>query len=306
MKRKISSDFPFESKFIKVKGSNMHYIDEGSGDPVLFIHGNPTSSYIWRNIIPYVAKDARAIAIDLIGFGQSDKPDIAYGFNDQYAYLEEFIEKLELDNITLVVQDWGSGLGLHYANQHRKKIKGIVMMEAMFKQKKWEEMSPGVQRAMKMIKSKFFSWLLLGVGNQFVKKMLPDGVLRKLAPKEIETYLAPFKTLKSRKPVYVFPRDVPVSGSPQNSASAVDDYHQWLKESDIPKLGFYVDPGMLISMEEAEWIKTNFKNIQMVYLGEGSHYVQEDYPHEIGEAIADWYKVMNQQFTKKSWNTLTS
>jgi len=293
MKNSISSGFPFESKFMEVKGSKMHYIDEGKGDPILFLHGNPASSYIWRNIIPHVTKNARAIAVDLIGFGKSDKPNIKYGFKDQYDYLEAFLNKLDLKNITIVVQDWGSGLGFHFANQHRDKIKGIVFMEAMFKEKKWEEMPGKVQKAMKLIKSKFFSWLVLGVANQFVKKMLPDGVKRKLSDEEMKYYTAPFKTLKSRRPVYVFPRDVPVSGTPEASSKAVNDYHEWLKMTDIPKLGFYVDPGMLISVEEAKWIESNFPNTEMVYLGEGSHFVQEDYPHEIGTKISDWYQTIN-------------
>jgi len=292
MKREISSDFPFESKYMEVKGSKIHYIDEGHGDPVLFIHGNPTSSYIWRNIIPYITPDARAIAVDLIGFGKSDKPDINYGFRDTYAYLEAFIEKLGLQNVTIVVQDWGSGLGFHYANLHRKNIKAIVFMEAMFKQKRWEDMPASVQKAMKLIKSKFFSWLVLGVANQFVKKMLPDGVKRSLSKAEMKAYLAPFKTLKSRKPVYVFPRDVPVSGTPQHAATAVDNYHSWLKQTDIPKLGFYVDPGMLITMEEAEWMKSNIANLDMEFLGQGSHFIQEDYPHEIGAKLSEWYKAL--------------
>lgn len=158
MKKTISSDFPFESKYLEVKGSKMHYIDEGRGDPILFLHGNPASSYIWRNIIPYTTKDARAIAVDLIGFGKSGKPNIDYGFSDQYEYLEAFIKKLDLKNITLVVQDWGSGLGFHYANKHRENIKGIVFMEAMFKQKHWSEMTSTVRKAMKLIRSRFFSW----------------------------------------------------------------------------------------------------------------------------------------------------
>lgn len=293
MTKVISTDFPFESKFIEVNGSKMHYIDEGKGDPILFLHGNPTSSYIWRNIVPYVTNQGRAIAVDLIGFGQSDKPDINYGFSDQYDYLEAFINQLGLKNVTLVVQDWGSGLGFHYANLHRENIKGIVFMEAMYNQKQWSDMPKKVQKAMKLIKSKFFSWLVLGVANQFVKKMLPDGVIRTLSKTEMNHYLAPFKTLKSRKPVYVFPRDVPVSGSPKTSATAVDNYHKWLQETDIPKLGFYVDPGMLITVDEANWIESNLPNTKMINLGKGSHFIQEDYPHEIGREISDWYKNIN-------------
>ena len=141
MNSSISEKFPYHSKFIDIKGSRIHYVDEGEGDPILFIHGNPTSSYIWRNIMPHVQDVGRVIALDLIGFGKSDKPDIDYGFADSYAYLEAFIKKLKLKNITLVVQDWGSGLGFHYANLHRDNIKGIAFMEAMYEQKDWNKLS---------------------------------------------------------------------------------------------------------------------------------------------------------------------
>lgn len=289
MDKNISAEFPFESKYIDVKGSKIHYIDEGEGDPILFIHGNPTWSYIWRNIIPYVTDNARAIAVDLIGFGKSDKPDINYGFTDTYAYLEAFIEKLNLKNITIVVQDWGSGLGFHYANRHRDNIKGIAFMEAMYEQKKWENLSFSLKMAMNIMRSKPISWLMLGVGNMFVKKMLPDWVERGLSKEEMTNYLMPFKTLKSRKPVYRFPGDVPIKNKPEYSANAVDSYNRWLQQTDIPKILFYADPGMLIPIEEVEWIKSNFPNITAVPLGKGTHFVQEDYPHTIGKELKEWY-----------------
>ena len=290
MKKEISAEFPFESKYLEVKGSKIHYIDEGAGDPILFIHGNPTSSYIWRNIMPYVKNEARIIALDLIGFGKSGKPDIDYGFTDSYAYLEAFIEKLNLKNITIVVQDWGSGLGFHYANTHRDNIKGIAFMEAMYEQMKWDNLSFSVKMGMIMMRSPFTSWLMLGVGNMFVKNMLPDWVERKLSKEEMENYLQPFKTLKSRKPVYVFPKDVPLKGSPKHSADAVDSYNKWLQETDIPKLFFYADPGVLIPIEEVDWIKSNFSNMTSIPLGKGTHFVQEDYPHIIGSELKNWFK----------------
>ena len=289
MIEEISADFPFESKYIELKGSKMHYVDEGQGDPILFIHGNPTSSYIWRNIIPYVTEDARVIAVDLIGFGKSDKPDIDYGFRDSYNYLEAFIEKLQLKNITLVVQDWGSGLGFHYANTHRENIKGIAFMEAMYEQKDWNTLTPSLKIAFRMIQSKFFSWLMLGVGNQFIKKMLPDGIVRKLTKEEMENYELLFKTLKDRKASYVFPRDVPIRNIPEHTTQVVNNYNKWLQETDIPKLMFYADPGMLIPIDEVPWIQENFPNITSVDIGKGIHFVQEDSPHEIGRALKKWY-----------------
>lgn len=285
----ISADFPFASHFVDVKSSRVHYIDEGTGNPVLFLHGNPASSYTWRNIIPYVSPHARAIAVDLIGFGKSDKPDISYGFDDSYAYLEGFIETLGLTNITLVVQDWGSGLGFHFANRHREKIKGIVFMEAMHREIDFAALSQSDKFLMKMIRAPFASWLMLGVMNSFVKQMLPDWIMRDLSQKEMAAYLAPFPTVKSRKPIYVFPRDVPVEGKPAHISRAVAAYSQWLTETPIPKLFFHADPGVLIRQKDMLWIKANFPNLTSVDLGKGLHFLQEDYPHEIGQALADWY-----------------
>lgn len=289
----ISADFPFTSRFVEVKGSKIHYIDEGTGDPVLFLHGNPASNYIWRNIIPHITPEARAIAPDLIGFGKSDKPDIAYGFDDSYAYLESFIEALDLQNITLVVQDWGSGLGFHFANTHRDRIKGIVFMEAMHREIDFDAMAKPDKFLMRLIRAPFASWLMLGVMNSFVKRMLPDWIERDLSHAEMEAYLAPFPTIKSRKPIYVFPRDVPVQGKPPHISKAVAAYSQWLRETDLPKLFFHADPGVLIRQKDVVWIKENFANLTTVDLGSGLHFLQEDYPHEIGAALAQWYRGLN-------------
>lgn len=139
----ISADFPFESKYVEVNGSRIHYVEEGSGDPILFLHGNPTSSYLWRNIIPHVTGVGRAIAMDLIGFGKSDKPDIGYRFSDHVPYVDGFIEALDLHDLTLVIHDWGSGLGLHYAARHEDNVKGLAMMEAiMMPWPSYEAMGP--------------------------------------------------------------------------------------------------------------------------------------------------------------------
>ena len=285
----ISPDFPFPSRFVEVMGSQVHYVEEGAGDPILFVHGNPASSYIWRNIIPHVTPHARAIAVDLIGFGKSGKPDISYGFDDSYAYLEGFIEALGLTNITLVVQDWGSGLGFHYANRHRDRIKGIVFMEAMHREIDFAAMARSDKMLMRLIRAPFASWLMLGVMNSFVKRMLPDWTKRDLSQQEMAAYLAPFPSVQSRKPVYVFPRGVPVEGKPEHISRAVAEYSKWLMETPIPKLFFHADPGVLIRHKDVVWIKENFPNLTSVDLGEGLHFLQEDYPHEIGWALADWY-----------------
>lgn len=294
MKPPISAEFPFESKFLDVKGSKIHYIEEGTGDPILFIHGNPTSSYLWRNIIPYLSTKGRCIAPDLIGMGKSDKPNINYGFTDSYDYLNAFIEKMGLKNVTLVLHDWGSGLGFHYANQHRDNIKGIIFMESVVGGLKWETIEPSVRASFKLMRTPGIGWLLVNVGNLFIKKMLPNLIKRKLTQQEQEAYASPYKTIGSRTPLRRWPEDVPIGDSTSKVGKAIEDYRTWLQETTIPKLYFYVTPGVANKAETVEWIKGNFKNLESIFLGEGLHFIQEDYPHEIGKASADWYDKIHQ------------
>lgn len=289
MKKEISSEFPFESKYIEVKGNKIHYVEEGDGDPILFLHGNPTSSYLWRNIIPYLSSQGRCIAVDLIGMGKSGKPDIDYGFKDSYEYLEAFIEKMELQNITLVIHDWGSGLGFNYASHHQNNIKGIAFMEAMFKTFEYSQFPNDIRMAMKMMRSPFMGWLMVKVFNIFIKKMIPDMIVRKLSKQEMAAYAEPYSTISSRTPLLAWPQDVPIAGKPKFSYNTVTEYVKWLKVTEIPKLCLHVEPGIAIKKEDAEWIKENLKNIKMVNLGEGLHYIQEDYPDEIGSEISKWY-----------------
>jgi haloalkane dehalogenase len=273
-----------------IEDSKMHYIDVGKGDPVLFLHGNPTSSYLWRNIIPYLQPNARCIAPDLIGMGKSDKPDISYTFADHYAYLEKFIEKLNLKNITLVIHDWGSGLGFNYANNHRNNIKGIAFMEAMTKPMTWKEMPKDMRLPFRMMRTPFIGWIMISVANMFIKKMIPDTIVRKLTKKEFDYYKKPFLTIKSRKPIRVWPQEVPLSGKPGGVVKIISDYNKWLEQTEIPKLCFYAHPGAIIREETVEYIKKTFKNIKMVDIGKGIHFVQEDSPHIIGKETADWYR----------------
>jgi haloalkane dehalogenase len=290
MNKEISAKFPFDSRYVEINGSNMHYIDVGEGDPVLFLHGQPTSSYLWRNIIPYLQKDARCIAPDLIGMGKSDKPDIDYTFREHYEYVEKFIEKLDLKNITLVIHDWGSGLGFHYANNHRDNIKGIAFMEAIIKPMNWEEFPANYKIAFKMIRTPFIGWLMLSVANMFLKKIVPDSMIRKLSKEEFDNYLRPYPTISSRRPVRVWPTQIPISGKPRYMYEIVSAYNKWLTESDTPKLCLYAHPGAIIMKKEVEYIKENFPNTKMVDIGDGIHYVQEDNPHLIGNEIAKWFK----------------
>jgi haloalkane dehalogenase len=288
MNTDISPKFPFESKFIEINGSNMHYIDVGTGDTILFLHGQPTSSYLWRNIIPHLQTNARCIAPDLIGMGKSDKPDIAYTYEDHYDYLVKFIETLDLKNITLVIHDWGSGLGFHYAKNHPNNIKGIAFMEAIFKPMTWEDFPAEYKIIFKMIRAPFIGWLMLSVMNMFLKKVVPDSIIRKLSKEEYDNYLKPYPTIASRKPVRAWPQQLPISGKPKRIHDIIDAYNKWLKESDVPKLCLYAHPGAIITEEGVEYIRHSFPKTKMVDIGEGKHYLQEDSPHTIGKEIAKW------------------
>lgn len=290
--KEISSAFPFESKYIDIKGSKMHYIEEGSGDPILFLHGNPTSSYLWRNIIPYLSSVGRCIAPDLIGMGKSDKPKLDYRYPIHYAYIEAFIEKMRLKNITLVIHDWGSGIGFNYAFRHSDNVKGIAFMEAMYKPMKWSEFDPDFKRGFKMLRTTGIGWFMASVMNGFVKQIMPQTIVRKLTEEEKRAYEAPFPTIGSRKPVRQWPCEIPIDGKPADVQKVVSDYHEWLKKAEIPKILFYGNPGAIIKKPDAQWIVENFPNTESVNIGKGIHYIQEDNPHMIGEELQKWYKAL--------------
>lgn len=287
----ISAEFPFESNFVEVKGSKIHYVDVGEGDPILFLHGNPTSSYLWRNIIPYMKGQGRCIAPDLIGMGKSDKPDIDYTFFDHVEYIEGFIEELGLKNITLVIHDWGSGIGFHYAMRNEDNVKAIAFMEAILLPiPSWEVMQEPMKTMFKNMRTPDLGWQLVGVNNMFVEQILPGAVARGLTEAEMEHYRAPFLEEASRKPVWVWPNQVPIAGEPADVVAAVNAYNAKLQESDLPKLLFHVTPGALITAPALAWCKENLTNLETVDLGAGIHFVQEDYPHTIGAKLAEWHK----------------
>ena len=267
----------------------MHYVDVGKGDPILFLHGNPTSSYLWRNIIPYLQTKGRCIAPDLIGMGKSGKPDIDYTFDEHYEYLLKFIEALKLKNITLVIHDWGSGLGFHYANNHRDNIKGIAFMEAMVKPMKGSDLPSDLKMMFMMMRMPILGWLMISVANMFVKQMIPKTIVRKLTSEEFQHYLDPYPSISSRKPVRVWPTQVPIDGKPKYTNDLIKDYSQWLQKSKLPKIFFYAHPGGIIKKKDVTWVKKNIPNLKSVDIGKGIHFIQEDNPHFIGAELAKWY-----------------
>ena len=286
----ISADFPYASRFLEVRGSQMHYIDEGEGDPILFLHGNPTSSYLWRNIIPYLMPYGRCLAVDLIGMGKSDKPDVDYRFATHSRYLETFIEQLNLKNVTLVLHDWGSGLGFHYARRHEDNVKGLAFMEAITRPARWKDAPLLMRLIFKRFRHPQKGWNMIAKKNFFVKRMLPMMISRKLSQTEKTAYAAPYPDEQSRKPVAVWPQEIPFDGQPADVHQIVTAYNAWLGTTDLPKLLLWVKPGALIAGEAAaRQIQREFPHTDSVFVGKGRHYIQEDHPHEIGRAIAAWY-----------------
>lgn len=285
----ISSDYPFESRYVEVAGSRLHYIDEGSGDPVLFLHGNPTWSYLWRNIVPHVSPRSRAIAVDLIGMGKSDKPEIEYRFFDHVKYIEGFIEALELRNIVFVLHDWGSALGLHYASRHENNVKGLALMESILAPvSSWSDFPQEFVEIFKAFRAPDIGWDLIVNQNKFVEQILPGAIVRQLSSEEMKRYREPFADPASRKPVWRWPNEIPIEGVPADVATAVAETNQWLQRSRLPKLLFHAKPGAIMPPELVRWCEASLEKLRTVDLGRGIHFLQEDHPQRIGQELARW------------------
>ena len=285
----ISAAFRYESKYVEVHGARMHYVEEGSGSPILFLHGNPTSSYLWRNVIPHLTGLGWCIAPDLIGMGRSDKPEIEYRFVDHARYVDGFIEALGLRDITLVVHDWGSALGFHYARRHEGNVKGIAFMEAIVRPVTWDEWPEQARQIFQGFRTPGVGEQMVLEQNMFVEGVLPGAILRKLSDEEMNRYREPFPDPQSRKPTWRWPNEIPIEGQPADVVAIVEAYGEWLKRSPLPKLLLYAQPGAIMR-NLVDWCRENMANLKTVDIGPGVHFVQEDRPHEIGEAIAAWMR----------------
>ena len=274
------------SKSVEVLDATMRYVDMGEGDPIIFLHGNPESSYVWRNVIPHVEGLGRVLAPDLIGFGQSGKsPTKTYRFKDHVKYLDAWFEQLDLTkNVTFVVHDWGSALGFHRTFRFPDQIKAIVHMESIVMVRRWSDFGP-VGEVMRAVRSPQGEAMVLD-GNLFIEKMLPRTVIRTLTDEEMAVYRAPFVKREDRFPTLVFPRDIPIEGEPADVCAAVEKYGTWLAQSDIPKLFIKADPGVIMTGRTLEFART-WRNQSEVTV-KGLHMVPEDSPHEIGAAIAQF------------------
>lgn len=283
------SEFPFESKFVDVLGSKMHYVDVGEGDPIVCLHGNPTSNYLWRNVIPHLEALGRVIAPDLIGMGKSDKPDIGYRIEDHARYLQGFMEAMDLDNITLVIHDWGSALGFDFAARNPEKIRGIAFMEAVTQVPKMASLPTAHKRMFGTFRNPILGRLLIQGLNFFAASVVPKSVLRPMTKEEKAAYTAPFPDWKSRKPTYVFPNEIPIDGQPADVAERIRNYCNWLaSDASPPKLLLWVKPGAITLKRDVERMEANWPNLKSVYIGSGLHFIQEDQPTAIGQEVALW------------------
>ncbi len=291
----ISGAFPFVKKTIEIEGSKIAYVDEGQGQPVLFLHGNPTSSYLWRNIIPYVTPRYRAIAPDLIGMGDSGKPDIGYTLEDHARYIDGFIAALGLKDIILVIHDWGSVLGMRYARQNPGNVKAMAFMEAIvppaMPAPSYEAMGPRSGKLFKSLRTPGVGEKMVLEGNFFVEKVLPEfGVLRQLSEMEMAAYRAPYPTPESRLPTLQWPREIPIGGEPKYATDVVTKNGEWLMSSDVPKLLFHAEPGTIMPKPVVEFLTGNLQNLEVRFLGAGAHFLQEEHPQLIGQGLADWLR----------------
>jgi haloalkane dehalogenase len=290
-----------ESKFIDIDGNKVHYYESGEGDPVVYLHGIPTWSYLWRNIVSEVNEGKRSIAFDLLGYGKSGLPKNGdYSYDQQYTMFEAFIEKMDLKNLTLVVNDLGSAVGLDYAMKHPENVKGIVLIEAAYMTpEEWYAQLTFLQKTMfTMMRKRKRAEKFLVQKNMGGEKMVPMFTKRKLSDKEKEMYALPFKDEKRR---YVLvdgpgPHTLPkkmISQEPGDFADVMNTYAEKLKETDIPMLLLYAKKGLINRKPAIEYAMENFNNLDIVYLGKGKHFLQEDHPVRISEAINKWYDMIN-------------
>ncbi len=284
-----------EKQFISVLGKRMAYTEVGAGDPVLFLHGNPTSSYLWRNIIPHLSDITRCIAPDLIGMGDSEPLDDSgpgsYRFVEHREYLDGLLDQLGLgDQVTLVVHDWGSGLGFDWANRNRDRVKGIAYMEAIVGPVTWDAWPEAARPIFEAMRSPAGESIVLEK-NVFVERILPSSVMRDLSEEEMDIYRAPYmEGGERRRPTLTWPREIPIDGEPADVHDIVVAYGRWLETGDVPKLFINAEPGSILTGPQREYCRAWANQTEVTV--PGFHFIQEDSPHEIGEAIRNWYQAL--------------
>lgn len=284
----ISAEFPYKSEYVQVLGSKMHYVEQGEGNPILLIHGNPTSSYLWRNVIPHISPVGRIIAVDLIGMGKSDKPDIPYQLQDHIKYVEGFIETLRLENVVLVLHDWGGAIGFDYAMRNPQNVRGIVFMEALVKPMRWEDANFVEKYLFETLRDEEEGHDLIIEDNYFVEKLIPMMAGRDLSDVEMEAYRAPYLQQAHRMPVRVWPQEIPIDGIPERNHVRIAGTYEKLKKSSMPLLLLVAEPGMIMKEEFVATLKSQLPRMETKNIGSGLHYVQETQPTNVGKTAASW------------------
>ncbi len=285
----ISPEDSQPRKRVATLDSAMAYLDTGGGDPVVFLHGNPTSSYLWRNVIREVEGVARCLAPDLIGMGESGKSsDGSYRFVDHVRYLDAWFDAMELDDgVTLVCHDWGSALAFHWAHRHPDRIKGIAYMEAIVRPVTWDAWPEAARRVFQGMRSDAGEGMVLE-NNVFVERILPGSIIRDLTEQEMEVHRRPYvEAGESRRPTLTWPREIPIEGEPKDVYDIVVAYSDWLLSSDLPKLFVNAEPGAILTGPQREFCRMWPNQLEVTV--KGSHFIQEDSPAEIGAAIATWH-----------------
>jgi haloalkane dehalogenase len=292
----ISAEERYIKHEVMIHGRKMAYVDEGVGDPILFLHGNPSSSYQWRNVIPHLVKMGRCIAPDLIGMGDSDKlvdsGPLSYRLIEHRKYLDAFIDSLDLQGpITLVIHDWGSALGFDWAYRHPHAVRAIAYMEAFVTTiNSWDEWPKEAVTLFQTIRSNAGEEMVLDK-NFVLENFLPAGILRKLSDAELAVYRRPYQNPgESRRPTLTWPREIPIAGEPKDVHDIIQAYSAWLASSDIPKLFIEAIPGAMFESHRA--LARTWPNQTHVKIS-GAHFVQEDSPDETGLAIAAWLRNLN-------------
>jgi haloalkane dehalogenase len=293
MAQAISAADWYERRRLRVLDSHVSFVEVGVGDPIVLLHGNPTSSYLWRNVLPHLEASGRCLAPDLIGMGRSGKaPAGSYRLADHVRYLDAWLAALDLHRVTLVLHDWGSALGFHWARRHPDRVKALVYMEAIVRPLTWAEWPEPARKLFQALRSPAGEELIL-TKNVFVERILPASVLRPLTPEEMEHYREPFREPgESRRPTLTWPREIPIDGEPADVVALVDDYAGWLAASPLPKLFVNGNPGSILVGGQREFCRT-WPQQQEVTV-RGSHFLQEDSPVDIGHAIARFLKRLAQ------------
>ena len=291
----LSETMSYEKKFASVKGKQIAYVEEGSGDPIVLLHGNPTSSFLWRNVIPELVESGRVIVPDLIGQGDSEKLPASegperYSLEVAYSYVDGLLESIGAnENVTLVIHDWGTGVGFLWAMRHPAAVKGVAYMEGIVKPVSWSDWPESAVGIFKGFRSDKGEDLILN-RNMFIEGVLPSSVIRPLSNTEMDAYRAPHLETDDRQPLLNWPRQIPIEGEPKDVVALVNEYGAFMAASDIPKLFINADPGSILVGAQREFCRS-WPNQQEVTV-KGLHFIQEDSPVEIGQAVANWLKAL--------------